>query len=185
MLDNIFLYVLLASITINILYFLSIKKTRLITFYSLDSFAVLDKTNRYSFFSYLFHQSITYSISRQSLAADASGSQPSCDCNVHFVVVHLCKLNSTNKTGNEFADIICAVSLLVLTTRSKIQNGVLCLMQRCWLLMRPIRIRWARGGWRCPWCNGYRRRKWTRRHELKSWTRLIAIHIALKPLGKV
>ena len=39
--------------------------------------------------------------------------------------------------------------------------------------------------WRCPWCEGYRRRKWTRRHEFKSWTRLIAFHIALKPLGKV
>ena len=38
---------------------------------------------------------------------------------------------------------------------------------------------------KCPWCNGYRRRKWTRWHEFKSWTRLIAFHIALKPLGKV
>ena len=35
------------------------------------------------------------------------------------------------------------------------------------------------------WCNGYRRREWTRRHEFKSWTRLIAVHIALIPLGKV
>ena len=38
---------------------------------------------------------------------------------------------------------------------------------------------------RCPCCNGYRRRKWTRRHEFKSRTRLIALHIALIPLGKV
>ena len=34
-------------------------------------------------------------------------------------------------------------------------------------------------------CNGYRCRKWTRQHEFKSWTRLIAVHIALIPLGKV
>ena len=39
--------------------------------------------------------------------------------------------------------------------------------------------------WWCPWCNGYRRRKWIRRNEFKSWTKLIAIHIALIPLGKV
>ena len=38
---------------------------------------------------------------------------------------------------------------------------------------------------KCSWCNGYRHRKWTRRHEFKSWTRLIALHIALIPLGKV
>ena len=37
----------------------------------------------------------------------------------------------------------------------------------------------------CPWCIGYRRRNWTRRYEFKSWTRLIALHIALIPLGKV
>ena len=36
-----------------------------------------------------------------------------------------------------------------------------------------------------PWCNCYRRRNWTRRLEFKSWTRLIALHIALIPLGKV
>ena len=39
--------------------------------------------------------------------------------------------------------------------------------------------------WRCPWCNGYRCRKWTRRHEFNSWTKLIALHIALIPLGKI
>ena len=33
-------------------------------------------------------------------------------------------------------------------------------------------------------CNGYRCRKWTRWHELISWTRLIAFHIALKPLER-
>ena len=49
-----------------------------------------------------------------------------------------------------------------------------------------IMLRWIEGmPGRCQWCNGYRRRKWTRRHEFKSWTRLIALHIALMPLGKV
>ena len=38
---------------------------------------------------------------------------------------------------------------------------------------------------RCLWCNGYCRRKWTWRHEFKSWMRLIALRIALIPLGKV
>ena len=40
-------------------------------------------------------------------------------------------------------------------------------------------------GRRCSWCNGYRHRIWTRRYEFNSWTRLIALHIALIPLGNV